>query len=188
MSPTNGKISRGATRGFTLTELIVGMSLSVVIFAAILSGFTFLGRNLTRLVNTHDQEAKSRRAFHVFAKDISVATQVSSGSDVSLSLKIPDASGTTTTTVTYTYEQPSGASGTLTRTDSSGSTVLLTNLAAFDFNYFNGAGAPSSPGALGVKEVELSFTSTSGSAANGVQTRYVSMSPRLLLRNKALLQ
>lgn len=175
-------------RGFTLVELIVGMSLSVVIFAAILSGFTFLGRSLTRLVNTHDQEAKSRRAFSVFAKDISVATQVTSGSDISLSLKIPDSSGTTTTTVIYTYDRPVGTSGTLTRTDGSGSTVLLTNLAAFDFNYFNGAGTPSNPGTLGVKEVELSFTSTTGSAANGVETRYTSVSPRLLLRNKVLLQ
>jgi prepilin-type N-terminal cleavage/methylation domain-containing protein len=187
MSPISAKILQRATRGFTLIELIVGMSLSVVLFAAILSGFTFLGRNLTRLVNTHDQEAKSRRAFHVFAKDISVATQVSSGSDVSLSLKIPG-SGGTISTVTYTYDHPVGTSGTLTRTDSLGSTVLLTNLAAFDFNYFNGAGSPSTPGALGVKEVELSFTSTTGSAANGVETRYTSVSPRLLLRNKALLQ
>lgn len=184
MSPTNAKNLKRATRGFTLVELIVGMSLSAIIFAAILSGFTFLGHSLTRLVNTHDQEAKSRRAFYVFAKDISVATQVAGGSDVSLSLKIP-ASGGTTSTVAYVYD---AATGTLTRTDNSSSTVLLTNLTSFDFNYFNGAGTPSTPGTLGVKEVELSFTSKTGSLSSGVQTRYTSVSPRLLLRNKALLQ
>lgn len=187
MWPTSAKISHKTTRGFTLVELIVAMSLSAIIFAAILSGFTFLGRSLTRLVNTHDQEAKSRRAFYLFAQDISVATQVASGSDISLSLKIPS-SGGTTTTVVYTYDKPVGVSGTLTRTDGSGSAVLLTNLTAFDFNYFNGAGTPSIPGSLGVKEVELTFTSATGNSTSGVETRYTSVSPRLLLRNKSLLQ
>jgi prepilin-type N-terminal cleavage/methylation domain-containing protein len=193
MSRTNANPKEDIS-GFTLIELVVAMSISAFLFAGILSGFTFLGRSLTRLVNTQDQETKSRRAFHIFSQDISWATQVTNGTDASLSLIIP-ATGGSTTSVIYAFD---ATAGTLTRTDNATSTVLLTNLTALDFNYYNGAGialvldasqqTPSKPSVLGVKEVELSFTSAIGSEASGVRTHFTSVSPRLLLRNKALLQ
>jgi hypothetical protein len=175
-------------------ELVISMTLSAIVFAAILSGFTFLGRNLTRLVNRQDQETKSRHAFYIFSKDISVATQVAAGSNTTLSLKLPVLGGGTST-VFYSFNSTAGA---LTRTDSVGSTVLLTDLTAFNFNYFNGAGiqlaltpdnqTPSGLSVVSVKEVELKFTSALGSSTSGVRSSYASVSPRLLLRNKALLQ
>ena len=194
MSRTSANNLKSGREGFTLVELVVSMGLSAMVFAAILSGFTFLGRSLTRLVNTQDQEAKHRRAFYLFSQDVSSAIQVISGSDRTLTLKL-SGSGGATPNVSYEFDT---VAGTLTRIDNASSTVLLTNLTAFDFNYFNATGAalaldssaptPSKPGVLGVKEIELSFTSAAGSLASGVQTHYTSVSPRLLLRNKALLQ
>lgn len=194
MSLTNANLSKRGIAGFTLVEMIVSMSLSAIVFAAILSGFTFLGRSLTRLVNTRDQEAKGRRTFYIFKQDINAASQVASGSNASLSLKLP-AVGGATTSVHYSYD---ATAGTFTRTDGSSVAVLLTNLKKFDFNYFNAAGSPlsldpsnpspSTPSVLGVKEVEMNFTSAVGAETSGVQSSYTSVSPRLVLRNKALLQ
>jgi Tfp pilus assembly protein PilW len=185
MSPSNAKLKiHPRRRGFTLVELIVSVSLSIVVFAGILAGFTFLGRNLTRLVNTQGQDVSSRRAFYLFSRDISLATAVSNATNTSLSLTLPTTSGSTTT-VAYAYNT---SAGTLSRVDGSNSTVLLSNLTALDFNYFNKAGTSITPSPLSVKEVELTFTSAVGDSSSGTQARYTAVSPRLVLRNKPLLQ
>ena len=62
MSPTAAKhppvrLAQGArrkSRGFTLVEMMVGMSCSLIVICAVLSTYTFLGRNLTRM--THAQQ------------------------------------------------------------------------------------------------------------------------------------
>jgi prepilin-type N-terminal cleavage/methylation domain-containing protein len=194
MSPTSVNTQTVPPAGFTLVEVIVSMGLSAIVLTGILSGYTFLGRNLTRLVNRQDQEAKSRQAFSIFAKDVSVATQVTAGSDTALNLKTLT-SGGSISNVVYSYN---AATGTLTRTDVSSTKTLLTDLTEFSFIYLNGAvnehplasnGLPlSTAGVLGIKEVELKFTSVVGQPASGVRSSYTSVSPRLLLRNKALLQ
>jgi hypothetical protein len=137
---------------------------------------------LTRMVNTRDQDAKSRGAFYLFDKDVSVATEVSHASDTKVSLTMKDSTGTPYV-ISYEY-----VGGTLTRTGRT--TPVLSNLTAFDFNYFNKTGDPvavtSSP--LSVKEIEFTFTSALGGADNGTRSRYTAVSPRLLLRNKTLLE
>jgi hypothetical protein len=164
--------------------MVVAMGLSAIIFAGILSGYTFLARNFTRLLNSQGQDTKSRRAMYVFSQDISKAVQVSTASDTHLSLVLPTTSGPTTN-VSYSYD---ASTGTLTRTDTAGSVVLLNNLTALDFNYFNKSGGSVASGPLSVKEVELTFSSALGAATSGTQARYSAVSPRLVLRNKTLLQ
>lgn len=183
MSPTNDHRQAAAFRGFTLTELLVGMSISGVIFAGILAAYTFLGRNLTRLVNSQHLEAATRRTFYVFNQDASAATQVTTATDTQVVLVIP--SGASTKTVTYSYNS---TFGTLTRTDATGSTTLLSNLTKFDLNYFNKAGNAITSSTVSVKEIELTFSSALGTSASGTQSQYTAVSPRLILRNKALLQ
>jgi hypothetical protein len=285
---TNDKISsRSERRAFTLVELVVGLTLSMIIFAGILSGFIFLGRNLNRLVIAQDQDAKSRKALSIFTRDLSSAVQISEATPDKIVVVIPGTpatgirtgrvdsfsgntlnslgaswtgnlndpaapwdvrftsgrasgqqlriAGNTSTsltltdvdpatgavknadlaafglvagadtfellsTVTYSYVPPSGSSaGQLTRTDGISSAVLFTNLSNFAFNYYNQAGALLSlattaeldlgkSGLASVKAVELSFTSASGNAAAGTRTAFDGRSPRLVLRNRALLQ
>jgi prepilin-type N-terminal cleavage/methylation domain-containing protein len=181
MSPIKGhKTNRGAARGFTLVELMIAMSLSAVVFAAILSAYVFIGRNLARLVNFQQQESQCRRILTTLAKDVGMAMRVTTASDTQLTLTVPTASSPAT--VVYNY-----GNGRLTRTDSTGTTTLLTGVTAFDFNYYNRTGAAStSP--LSIKLVELSYTSMVGNSANGTQARYAMVSPRLVLRNTPLLQ
>lgn len=89
MSPTNAKSLKSSAGGFSLVELVVSIALSAVVFAAILSGFTFLGRNLTRLVNSQEQDARSRRAVYVFSQDISGAIQIVEASSSKIAVVLP---------------------------------------------------------------------------------------------------
>ena len=224
MSPTNANKSVGCSRAaFTLVELIVSVGLSAIIFAGVLAGFTFLGRNLTRLMNTRDQEANSRRAFYLLGQDVSAATAVKTSTTTHLEVQLiarkpdgtpdmnPDGITPKTKIVKYDYNHDAvSQENVLTRTvspvinlddvgDSSDPrAVVLRKISDLKFQYFDTAGSqvakdPSDANGtttlpLSIKEVELSFTSAAGNAASGTQARYSGVSPRLLLRNRPLLQ
>jgi hypothetical protein len=91
--------------------------------------------------------------------------------------------------VTYLYD---AAAGTLTRTANSVTTTLLTNINAAASNpsngfvYYNAAGTAVTA-AASVKSVECAFTTQQGSQANGTQSSYLLVSPRVLARNKQFL-
>ncbi len=185
--------------GFTMLELAVAASISLILMAAILSAYLFLGRNLIRLTSLEQQEKKARLALTYFSKDVGAATMLTTAT-------VTISSGTTTYAqfvlvpptggnVTYTYDTSIDK---LTRTDSSGTIELLTDLASFSINYLtitqvaNGtafsttATAPANP--LSVKAVQFQFATAVGTAANGTQATYTAMSPRVLLRNRTILQ
>ena len=186
MSPINAHRPRAA-RGFTLTELMVALSLAIIVIAGILAAYLFLGRNLTRLVNMQQQEAKSRRALQYFTRDMSSAIQLTTSTDSQIVLTMPTSGSNTS--VTYTYTAGADGTGTFTRTDTSGTTTMLTDLTAFDFDYYNESGsaiASSTP--QSVKAVEFTFTSAVGTTLNGTRVTYASVSPRIVLRNKPLLE
>jgi hypothetical protein len=67
-------------------------------------------------------------------------------------------------------------------------TTLLSGLTAFTLNYYNSNGTAVTPTSLFVKSVECTFTSATGSAANGTLASYQMVSPRVLVRNKLALQ
>jgi type II secretory pathway pseudopilin PulG len=191
---------RGAA--FTLLELVVSMGLSAIVFAGILGGYTFLARNFSRQLNTQDQDVKSRRAVYLFTQDISAATKVYNPIDpkpaaptvslneTKLSLALPNGK-----IVSYTFTTDLSGEATLVRTENSKSQVLLTklvNLGGTDqdrtrFRYFNKAGDPTTA-PISVKEIEIKFTSAVGNAGAGTLASYKAASPRLVLRNKQLLQ
>ncbi len=70
---------RNPRAGFTLVELLIGLSLSLMIMSAVLSSYVFLGKNFTRSLgissfNQPTLEAQSRRALAYFAQDVRMAT------------------------------------------------------------------------------------------------------------------
>ena len=48
-----------SAQGFSFVELMVAMSIAMVVIAALLSSYTFLGRNLVRYSNQQQLEAQS---------------------------------------------------------------------------------------------------------------------------------
>ncbi len=179
---------------------MVATGLSAIVFAAILSAYLFLGRNLTRLVNTQEQGVASRRALQRFTQDLSAAIQIATTPTPSTSQVAftKPAKSATATSDTVTYAYSSGA-GTLTRTEvvvdpaatpstATATTTLLSHVTAFTLNYYDAAGNSVTPTSLFVKSVEFTFTSATGSATSGTLASYQMVSPRVLVRNKLALQ
>ncbi len=128
-----------------------------------------------------------------------MASGIASGttpSASSVTLTLP--TGTGSTTVAYSYDSNAG---TLTRTPSGGSTVVLhSGLLSCYFRYYDASGFPFDSGASpyttsfasasssGIKQISISFSSQAGSATNGTLTQvYQTDSPRVILRNRSLL-
>jgi len=211
------KIRRPHSRaGFTLVELLVGMTLALVVMTAVLSTFGFLGRNLNRLANQQQLESEGRRALAYFAQDVRMASGLSNADNSQLELAVP--AGTATRKVIYYYNSGStattvsiGAVGDQvsitapakslvrffenTASPNTGSTVtLLRNLLSFDFDYRdvgdNALAESSFPGKVpSIKKVAMEFRSQTGVANNGTLTPvYPGASPFLAIRNKPLLE
>ncbi len=124
-------------QGFSLVELMVAMSIAMMIIAAMLSSYTFLGRNLVRFANQQQLEVQSRRTLQTFASDVHMAERVANAYDTTKDITqdsswqtIPTSSqvtfrlstangsgGTFVYAVTYVYDT---SAGTLTRSISSG--------------------------------------------------------------------
>lgn len=182
---------------FTLVELLIGMSLAMIVMAAVLSSYTFIGRSLFRLVNQQTLITQSQRAFAYLSQDVRLASGISgTPSATSLVLVLPTNTNSTTT-VTYTY---SSAAGTLTRTPASGNALkLLSNLTGCSFNYYDVSGNAYTSGTLSagsylssIKQVALAYTAQNGTNTDGTRAPqtadFQSSSPRFVLRNQALLQ
>src|SRR3954470_2162718 len=106
---------RPEARGFTLVEMMVGATLSVIILAATLSTFLFLGRSGANLRNYNDMESQARKALELFAEDTRQASSVTWTSATNVVMVI------NAVNITYDY-----TGGTFSRTVSSVKTSLLT--------------------------------------------------------------
>lgn len=200
--------------GFTLVELLVGMTLALIVMTAVLSTFGFLGRNLNRLANQQQLESEARRALAYFAQDVRMASGLSSPGEAQLELAVP--AGTATRKVIYYYNSTDtattvsiGATGDQvsitapgnslvrfyenTASPNTGSTVtLLRNLLSCDFDYrdvSDNAVTDFTNKVSSIKKVALEFRSQTGVANNGTLTPvYPGASPFLAIRNKPLLE
>ena len=200
--------------GFTLVELLVGMSLALVVMTGVLSTFAFLGRNLNRLANQQQLESEARRALAYFAQDVRMASGLSSPGDAQIELAVT--AGTVTRKVIYFYNGADaattvdiGATGDEvsitapgnslvrfsedTANPNTGNTVtLLRNLLSFDLDYrdlSDNAVTDFTNKVPTIKRVAKDFRSQTGVAANGTLTPvYPCASPFLTIRNKALLE
>lgn len=198
-----------AERGFTLVELLVGMSLALIVMTAVLSSYLFLGRNLTRMANQQSVETEGRRAQAYFAQEARIATGISNPTSTSLTFTLPALSSTVTSrTVAYQYHASATTLNgvtvpaySLTRTYDDNSTapqtlVLIRDIVplSFAFRYYDESGYEyTTPTSLayrqGLKQVSFSYIARTGSGVNGTLTpNYTAESPRFVLRNKGLLQ
>jgi len=179
--------------GFTLVELLIGMSLSLMLMLAVLSSYVYLARQFTRTLGFSSfyqptLEAQSRRSLAYFTQDVGMASSISgTPSATNVVLVIPTSTGSTT--VTYAYDNTSKQ---LTRTVAGGSALVLhVSLLTCTFSYYDIYDRPytSFTNYLpGIKKIALSFSSRTGSSANYTRTQvFQSASPRLLLKNKQVL-
>lgn len=202
--PRNPLRPRSDPAGFTLIEVMISMSLALIVMAAMMSTFLYLGRNLNRLANQHRLESAGRLTLSQFARDARQAEAASSVADASDPTTKPTDSavkfwniatpGGGVTNVSYTYNS---AGRTLTRSDSASGTskVVLEHIQYFDLNYFNASGLPSPsttapynqstiPNVTSIQCIELRFTTRIGETPGLMTPEYAVVSPRLILRNR----
>ncbi len=195
MSRTSIKpFSNPRRAGFTIVEMVIGLSLSSIILAATLGAYAFLGRNLTRLAGDEEQQARARRTLYFFSQDVSAASGVlsSDSSSLTLSTSTPQQ---TSSTVSYTLDPSAHV---LHRVDASGATSDLPNVIAAQFTLYDASAfgptptppsstVPAGPvNAVSAKAISLSLTLASGTGT-GTGANFTVVSPQLVLRNKPLL-
>ncbi len=81
--PTSGP--KRASRGFTLLELMIAMSLLAFLTLGVMSTYLFVGKNLERLMSTQQQGVKARRVIRQFTQDVGSALSIASTSGTALS-------------------------------------------------------------------------------------------------------
>lgn len=173
------------------------MSIAVMLIAAILSSYTFLGRNLVRYANYEDLTTENRRALQFFAADVHAATDVSSFSPSQLTLEMPYVHpdySVSTYTVTYTYDANAATlvrsvSGNAPPGVTTNSITLLTGVSNLSFDYLDmqGQSVTSSGSPFRIKQIVLSdYTLSAGKAILGTQSTLDSTSTRYVLRSKHL--
>jgi prepilin-type N-terminal cleavage/methylation domain-containing protein len=183
-------IQQRRNSGFTLVEILIGMSLSLMVLTAVLSSYLFMGRNLVRLVNQQTLETESRRALQYFSQDVRMAISLSNLTTTSVTFTIPTSTGTTT--VAYNYDSNAGQFTRTTPANTGTLLVLVNNIKSgtFSFAYYNIAGNQitqtdtqvSSPN---IRRISYSYDAQTGNSGNGTLTALFRMaSSRLSLRNK----
>ena len=194
-----------SSRGFTLVELVVSMSIGTVVMLAVFSTYLYLGRNLTRLSYRSTLESQSRKILNTFATDIRNAKSVANPpaanpSTTTLALKMTDSS-----TVVYNFSADK-----LTRNPGTGAVILNYDIGdphvqvpvtmpSFSFLYYTTTGGNpvsqfSSPAPpitpMSIKQVAINFTLQAGTAAiqgqQGTLTSYPVASGRMPLLNRPL--
>jgi hypothetical protein len=174
------------------------------VFAGVLSAYIFLGRALTREGNEEEQESRSRLTLYYLTQEVSAATAITPDTSppfttsgiTQMVVNTLDSSGLPYT-VTYTYNAgPDGGTLTRTSTDSTpGPSLLLVGITNLTFTYYNSAGMaitstlnPTITNPNLVKEINLTYTTVSGAAVNGAQSRFTVASPLIVMKNKPLLK
>lgn len=179
--------------GFTLVELMVAATLATVIMAAVLSAFTFMGRNLARLSSYQALESESRKALNYLRRDFATAEAVKSGTTPTAStvtLVLPAGE------ITYTYNSTSRILRRQATFGANPDFTLLRNgsceCTMFAFQYFTITdGAPTAQATptanvpYSIKQIEVRFTVASPANWSAQsRTYYEAASPRFLLRNR----
>lgn len=101
--------SRGIA-GFTLTELIIGMSLSLIVLAGVFSAFLMLGRSGVNVSSYSVSEAEIRRGIEEFSQDVRMASAITWNSATSITLTVPENYTSTANQVTYAYDESTSGS------------------------------------------------------------------------------
>lgn len=193
MLPTDSLRSRRfAARGFTLVEVMIGSTISVVVLAGVLTAFLMMGRSGYNAANYSVMEAEARRALETFSSDARMANNINWNSVNSITLRV--VTGGSPQSITYAYDTSTTgdtaqcfyrvvgtASSTATRL------VLVRNVSDFAFRRYkviNGVDYTANND-LETKQIQITLRSVRTGATTVAATNAV-LSARVVLRNKVV--
>jgi prepilin-type N-terminal cleavage/methylation domain-containing protein len=190
MLRTNHTIYGRRPRGFTMVEVMIGSSISVVILAGVLTAFLMLGRTGYNAANYSMMESEARRALEMFSEDARMSSNLTWNSANSLTLRVVTSTGTQL--VTYAYD--SSTSGDTAQcfyrmlgdtTSTSTKLILVRKVSEFAYRRYkviNGVDYTANND-LETKQVQITLRAIRTGATTVATTNAV-LSARVVLRNK----
>jgi Tfp pilus assembly protein PilV len=189
MSPTN-RLSSAArrNRGFTLVEVMIGSTLSIIVLAGVMTAFLMLGRSGYNAANYSMMEAESRRALEMFSTDARMSNYIKWNSNASVTLRISGQyvtygydNSTSGATAQCFYRMPGEASSTAQKL------ILVRNVTEFSFRRYkviNGVDFTANND-LETKQIQITLRSVRTGTTTVAATNAV-LSARVVLRNKVV--
>lgn len=183
MSRASSDFPRGrdVRAGFTLVEVLIASTLSLLILAAVLSTFVFIGKGSLRLSQYTDMETDARGALHQFGQDARQASAASWTNANTLNLTVKGQ------TITYAFDPE--ASIFTRKQGSAAAAVLVTNIKDFSFGAYQITGVELSlseslaTANTAVKMIQITLN-LERYAVSTVKTSSQIISSRYVLRNK----
>ncbi len=179
MITTTGHFNRKGrlAAGFTLTELMIVMTLTVIMSGALFSAFGFVLRSSLSISNYVDMTSAGRRGLEYFARDVRMADDISNFSENAMTLQI-DPRNSTPYEVTYRYVEADEA---FEREEAGNIRVLMNDVKEFHLRRFNVVGTETVSD-LETKQIQLELSMIKEVLGRDTSEKVVSA--RFIMRNK----
>jgi Tfp pilus assembly protein PilW len=147
---------RHSAGGFTLSELLISMTVVTMLLGGILTGVVGIARSNLVVSNHSSLNAKERNAVEQLARDVRQLNTVTAFTSAGFSGTLPSRSGASEDDVlTYSYNN-----GSLSRTVANAAGVEtiripLTGISSLTFSYWTGAGLAAVPGGTSAGSIKI---------------------------------
>lgn len=186
--------SRKATAAFTLAEVLIASTLSVLVMSAVMSSVFLITRSGYAVEQYADMEEQSRVSLEIFGRDVRMAQSVTWVDANTITLTIPlTTEGSATTQHTYFYKPTTHefwrtADGKDQLLISGINTLTLSGYQLTGDPVFTASTPPTTPfdwqvAGTSTKQLELSVSSSRQQGIQ-IQTSQKIISARFILRNK----
>jgi len=98
---------RRGRRAFTLVEIMIAITLSAFLIAAVMGTTLYLVRNGIRLSQHAETDAEIRRSLEALSNDVRKASALTWNSNTAITLTLPDAAGSSSL-LTYAWDSSTG--------------------------------------------------------------------------------
>lgn len=179
-----GSLRCPSRTGFTLTEVLIAVSLGAIIMLAVLTAFLMIGRSTAAAVNYIEMEKQARQGMERFGQDVRMAQYLTTVSANQVTLTIPSANGTDD--IDYIYDS---SAKTFTRNGrdpvtyvANTSTTLIKNVQNCEFRrWMLGSTGPANSDAS-ADQLQIRLTISQKSVTVATNTNLV-VSARFVMRN-----
>jgi prepilin-type N-terminal cleavage/methylation domain-containing protein len=127
------------TRGFTLVEIMVTITIFTIVMASMVPTFIFFAKGMASLGNYSSMSMSSRNALEHFSRDVHVAEEILVASADQIRVQLPSDAGSFV--VDYEYDADTG-NFTRSKYEADGATLLTTtvlfsDVIEFDLVFYN---------------------------------------------------
>lgn len=180
---TNRRRGSGPKAGFSLTELMIALTIGLFVMGAILSALLFMTRSSMAIHDYAEMNLESRRMLETIGRDLRSAMDIAPGFSDSEFLVFVSFESGTIEPVRYSYD-PDDPARPLIREMADEERILMTNIEELTFRYYDlQGGAATSREA--VKQIQIQLNTVRDGAARRETSERV-VSARYILRNKVV--